>query len=143
MLLAFSKQYLVEYISSYIGAKTPFPHLLISPDHTPNKKGADSGQGESDEERQRSSGSSNDSEVEDIPADREVLKWKRGRVLGRGAFGKVWEGLLDSAKLIAVKEMELDIDSADKAQTVKSNVKIINYTFMFNAYMHMYMHIFM
>ena len=49
---------------------------------------------------------------------RGVLKWKRGRLLGKGAYGKVWEGLMDSAKMIAVKEVELDYDCAEKAQSV-------------------------
>ena len=77
--------------------------------------GTDSGQGESDEDKERDSSSDTDGEH---PGDREVLKWKKGKLLGKGAFGKVWEGLLDSAKLIAVKEVELDITSHDKAQAV-------------------------
>ena len=51
-------------------------------------------------------------------AGRESLKWKRGRLLGKGAYGKVWEGLMDSAKMIAVKEVELDVESMDRAQSV-------------------------
>ena len=47
-----------------------------------------------------------------------MLKWKRGRLLGKGAYGKVWEGLMDSAKMIAVKEVELDCESAERAQAV-------------------------
>ena len=31
---------------------------------------------------------------------------------------QVWEGLLDSAKLIAVKEVELDTSSQERAQSV-------------------------
>ena len=53
---------------------------------------------------------------------RESLRWKRGRLLGKGAYGKVWEGLLDSAKLIAVKEVELDFDNLKKAQSVSVGV---------------------
>ena len=39
-------------------------------------------------------------------------------MLGKGAYGKVWEGLMDSAKMIAVKEVELDCESAERAQAV-------------------------
>lgn len=111
---------LLEYISSYIGAKTPFPHHLLS-DSSPLKKPAgDSGQGESeDDQRQQRVLYSSESESEEVSIDQGVLKWKRGRVLGKGAFGKVWEGLMDNAKLIAVKEIELDINSSrDKVQSV-------------------------
>ena len=101
---------------------TPFPHDLISPDHTySSKRGGDSGQGESDEDRRHcSSDSSEEGEEEVPPANREVLRWKRGRVLGKGAFGKVCEGLMDNAKLIAVKEIELDMDTTrEKAELVR------------------------
>lgn len=49
---------------------------------------------------------------------RESLRWKRGRIIGKGAYGKVWEGLMDSGKIIAVKEVELDYTSIEKAQSV-------------------------
>ena len=109
-----------EYISSYIGAQTPFPYNLFSPiDHNlPYKKNADSGQGESEEEKQHSSTSDEETD-EELPVDREILRWKRGRVLGRGAFGKVCEGLMDNAKLIAVKEIELVDMRSDKTQLVR------------------------
>ena len=79
--------------------------------------GADSGHGESTDEdkNETSSGSEDDSSQ---LVDREALKWKRGRLLGKGAYGKVWEGLLDSAKMIAVKEVELDMESQERAQSV-------------------------
>ena len=57
---------------------------------------------------------------------RESLRWKRGRLLGKGAYGKVWEGLLDSAKLIAVKEVELDFDNLEKAQSVSEGVVTVS-----------------
>ena len=41
-------------------------------------------------------------------------------MLGKGAYGKVWEGLLDSAQLIAVKEVELDFVNLEKAQSVST-----------------------
>ena len=107
-----------EYITSYIGTQTPVP-FLRPPDPANRKAGADSGHGEStDEERGSGSSSGNSSEVE--LAGRESLKWKRGRLLGKGAYGKVWEGLMDSAKMIAVKEVELDVESMDRAQSVST-----------------------
>ena len=50
------------------------------------------------------------------------MRWKRGRLLGKGAYGKVWEGLMDSAKLIAVKEVELDPECPEKAQSVRVGI---------------------
>ena len=34
------------------------------------------------------------------------LRWRRGRRLGEGTFGTVWEGLLHSGHMIAVKQVE-------------------------------------
>lgn len=73
-----------EYITSFIGKKTPFPSHLLSPDNKTGK-GTDSGHGESDEDRAIHSSSSESDDIEDV----EELKWKRGRLLGKGAFGKV------------------------------------------------------
>ena len=47
------------------------------------------------------------------------LMWKKGKLLGKGAYGKVWEGLLSSAQLVAVKEVELDISNLEKARSVR------------------------
>ena len=49
-----------------------------------------------------------------------MLKWKKGKLLGKGAYGKVWEGLLDSTRMIAVKEVELDVESQERAEAVSS-----------------------
>ena len=112
-----------EYITSYIGSQSPFP-FVRAPDPGNRKLGTDSGHGESsDEDRGSGSSSGNGSDVE--LAGRESLKWKRGRLLGKGAYGKVWEGLMDSAKMIAVKEVELDVDSMDRAQSVSGGHVII------------------
>ena len=71
---------------------------------------------EEEEEEGGSSESSSEAESVGVGVIRS-LQWKRGRLLGKGAFGKVWEGLLDSAQMIAVKEVELDI-VGQKAQSV-------------------------
>ena len=74
-----------EYITSYIGRQTPFPRHLLSQAEGRKQTGGDSGQGESDEEKGASCSSSEDDPTE----EREELKWKKGRLLGKGAFGKV------------------------------------------------------
>lgn len=110
-----------EYITSYIGRLTPLPHVQ-APDPGSRKFGADSGHGEStDEDQDGDSSSGSDCEGGEFHADEQAdncLKWKRGRLLGKGAYGKVWEGLMNSAKMIAVKEVELDSESAERAQSV-------------------------
>ena len=116
-----------EYITSYIGKMTPLPDLL-SPDFnkvTPGvefgKKttGADSGQGESSGSEHGEGGTSSESGEEGVGGEKDdCLRWKRGKLLGKGAYGKVWEGLLKSARMIAVKEVELDTDSLERAQAV-------------------------
>ncbi len=45
--------------------------------------------------------------------------------MGKGAYGKVWEGLLDSGTLIAVKEVELDFVNLEKAQSVSACVPLL------------------
>lgn len=106
-----------EYITSYVGKLTPLPTVL-SPDFSnkplpppavcePMKQdhsGREPSSGESGEEGEGGKDG--------------CLRWKRGRLLGKGAYGKVWEGLLSSARMIAVKEVELDTDSLDRAQSV-------------------------
>ena len=115
-----------EYITSYIGRLTPLPHVQ-APDPAGRKLGADSGHGESsDEDRDGESSGGSGSEAEELREDEHVdncLKWKRGRLLGKGAYGKVWEGLMNSAKLIAVKEVELDSESSERAQSVSCTIR--------------------
>ena len=86
----------------------------------------ESGQRESEERvSSGSSGGSSGSETESQVVDTHCLKWKKGRLLGKGAYGKVWEGLLDSAKMIAVKEVELDI-IGQRAQSVSAHAILCN-----------------
>lgn len=110
-----------DYITSVIGALATSPSAL--PGHRSNP-GLDSGHS-TDDERGRdeegdigSSGSSSETEPMVVVDSTRSLQWKRGKLLGKGAFGKVWEGLLDSAQMIAVKEVELDI-AGQKAQSVR------------------------
>lgn len=100
-----------DYITSYIGHQTPQPHLHPPQSPTSARRPGDSGQGESDSEHDTSSDTDNEQLV-----SHELIKWKKGRLIGKGAFGKVWEGLMDSAKLIAVKEVELDVENDEKAK---------------------------
>ncbi|XP_013411766.1 ankyrin repeat domain-containing protein 12, partial [Lingula anatina] len=46
----------------------------------------------------------------------ETLQWKKGNVLGKGAFGTVWCGLTDVGELIAVKQINLNVHDMDKAE---------------------------
>ncbi|XP_052799518.1 uncharacterized protein LOC128231131 isoform X2 [Mya arenaria] len=45
----------------------------------------------------------------------ETIQWKKGNVLGKGAFGTVWCGLTSEGQLIAVKQIELNTASQQKA----------------------------
>lgn len=74
---------------SYIGSEATLPRHLLSPDPSSARKvlGNDSGRGSDEDKRDPSS--SDESENEDNPGGKEVLKWKRGRLIGKGAFGKV------------------------------------------------------
>lgn len=105
-----------EYITSFVSACAEAPRPVNPGTPVP---GLDSGQGEStDEEKAETSSVSSASDTEQqVAVDVHCLKWKKGRLLGKGAYGKVWEGLLDSAQMIAVKEVELDI-AGQRAQSV-------------------------
>ena len=116
-----------EYITSYIGQETPLPSVL-SPDFKTRVLGAPPGRtrkgssggnsSDSDPGKELSSGESGEEGGESKDG---CLKWKRGKLLGKGAYGKVWEGLLSSARMIAVKEVELDTDSLERAQSVRDS----------------------
>ena len=75
-----------DYITSYIGSRTPFPYHLLSPGAAPKILGRDSGhEGETDDDDDSSSNSEETEEEE----EKEELRWKRGKLLGKGAYGKV------------------------------------------------------
>ena len=130
-----------EYITSYVGELTPLPSVL-SPDYKHRNQvvggggggggGAPSGGGgarsdsDPDHGRDPSSGESGGEGAGE--AKDGCLKWKRGRLLGKGAYGKVWEGLLSSARMIAVKEVELDTDSHERAQAVSTHPLVTIYS---------------
>ena len=101
-----------DYITSLVaggvqlGTESP-------PEEALRRAGPDSGHGESSGEEEEG-GASGSCEGEEVPE----LRWKRGRLLGKGAYGRVWEGLLDSAKMIAVKEVELDYERREHAASV-------------------------
>ncbi|XP_064634506.1 uncharacterized protein LOC135492185 [Lineus longissimus] len=46
----------------------------------------------------------------------DVICWKKGNMLGRGAYGTVWCGLTDSGGLIAVKQIEMNTVDMEKAE---------------------------
>ncbi|XP_060566033.1 serine-rich adhesin for platelets-like isoform X2 [Ruditapes philippinarum] len=46
----------------------------------------------------------------------ETIQWKKGNVLGKGAFGTVWCGLTSEGQLIAVKQIELNTTNQNKAK---------------------------
>ncbi|KAK2568162.1 Mitogen-activated protein kinase kinase kinase 19 [Acropora cervicornis] len=46
----------------------------------------------------------------------EEIVWKKGNLLGRGAFGTVWCGLTDKGEMIAVKQVELNHSNWDEAE---------------------------
>ncbi|XP_055899972.1 probable serine/threonine-protein kinase DDB_G0282963 isoform X1 [Biomphalaria glabrata] len=45
----------------------------------------------------------------------DTIQWKKGNILGRGAFGTVWCGLTNEGQLIAVKQIELTTIDTSKA----------------------------
>lgn len=53
------------------------------------------------------------------------IVWKKGKMLGRGAYGRVWEGLY-SARMIAVKEVELDTYDLERAKSVRYRVHVMS-----------------
>jgi serine/threonine protein kinase len=55
--------------------------------------------------------------------------WKKGRLLGKGAFGSVYEGLTSSGKIIAVKHLELAADvnpeKSSHYQTFRKEIELL------------------
>lgn len=59
----------------------------------------------------------------------EDFSWKKGDLLGSGAFGRVWRGLTSNGEQIAVKQIMLDVTDREKAereyQKVREEVEIL------------------
>ncbi|XP_074660471.1 uncharacterized protein LOC141912936 [Tubulanus polymorphus] len=58
--------------------------------------------------RQSTRPSSAMSDLSSVGDKEELIGWKKGTRIGRGAYGTVWLGLTDSGNLIAVKQIELN-----------------------------------
>ena len=58
-----------------------------------------------------------------------AFKWKRGNLIGRGAFGSVYQAMLSTGMIIAVKQVEmeeLDVNKMRKEyESVREEVKIL------------------
>ena len=54
--------------------------------------------------------------VSDSSDDIETIQWKKGNMLGKGAFGTVWCGLTNAGELIAVKQIELNMNHMERAE---------------------------
>jgi hypothetical protein len=105
-----------ETIVSYVGTRGSRPSTAatthsvrteacsLSNSETGRPHSGDSGNGDSDAERERNG------EEED------VIIWKRGNLLGQGAYGRVWVGLTLTGEQIAVKQVSLhpDVEKAEK-----------------------------
>ncbi|XP_059179297.1 uncharacterized protein LOC131958339 [Physella acuta] len=51
-----------------------------------------------------------------IKGGEDTIQWKKGNILGKGAFGTVWCGLTNEGQLIAVKQIELNTVDRSKTQ---------------------------
>jgi len=67
-------------------------------------------------------------EVED--SKKFKFKWKKGHLIGKGAYGCVYQGLLDNGQIIAVKEIEIeesdDESTRQQYELVRQEVKILS-----------------
>ncbi|XP_065844430.1 uncharacterized protein [Oscarella lobularis] len=100
------------------------PAAAASEEGRAHSSGADSGNGDSDQEAGRVAAKEAEEEEEDDD-DEEVIRWKKGNLLGQGAFGSVWCGLTDAGDMIAVKQVRLhnEVDKAEK-QYVKLQAEV-------------------
>ena len=56
----------------------------------------------------------------------DITRWKKGEVLGQGAFGVVYLGLNnDTGELMAVKQMGTEEVSAKELKTLKNEVDLL------------------
>lgn len=55
-----------------------------------------------------------------------TIKWKRGEVIGQGAFGIVYLGLnIESGELMAVKQMSLDEVSSKELSSLENEIQLL------------------
>lgn len=73
----------------------------------------------------RSLYSSSSSYTDNNMVDNEVIEWQKGKMIDRGAFGVVYQGLTNNAQLIAVKEVEIG-NSKNTARNYKKLQDEIN-----------------
>ena len=58
---------------------------------------------------EQNNSSSSSSSSQDKDSNERTIKWKRGEILGQGAFGIVYLGLnIDTGELMAVKQMSIE-----------------------------------
>ena len=51
------------------------------------------------------------------------FKWKRGNMIGKGAFGSVFQAMLSTGAIIAVKQIEMEECDPNKARKEYDNVR--------------------
>ena len=51
------------------------------------------------------------------------FKWKRGNLIGKGAFGLVYQAMLSTGQIIAVKQIEMEESDPNKARIAYENVR--------------------
>jgi len=68
---------------------------------------------------------SNNSQQQEFQFDRNI-RWKRGEMLGQGAFGVVYLGLnIDSGELMAVKQMAIDEVSSRELSSLENEINLL------------------
>ncbi len=51
------------------------------------------------------------------------FRWKRGNLIGKGAFGSVYQAMLSTGAIIAVKQIEMEESDPNKARKEYDNVR--------------------
>ncbi|XP_071954850.1 uncharacterized protein [Antedon mediterranea] len=87
------------------------------------------GKGRSHSSRVSSSDRSQSSSTTVSEPEEELLHWKKGNILGKGAFGKVYCGLTNTGQLIAVKQVELSerdkVKSENQYEKLQEEVELL------------------
>jgi serine/threonine protein kinase len=57
------------------------------------------------------------------------FKWKRGHQIGKGAFGSVYQAMLSTGEIIAVKQIEMEdsdpLNARKEYESVREEVNIL------------------